>query len=131
MKKSDPFSIFKSCRTTFKEQEMERAYETTQKPMIKPFNTFRSLIYIALFFACLNLIFLILKYFEKGSKSKINYIFWAGSNILVALITKILMVLDEKFPQSHNKIGSTFLLLIFSIPIEVSLIIESPIIAFV
>ena len=131
MEKSDPFSIFKSYRTTFKEQEMERAYETTQKLMIKPFKTFKSLIYIVLFLAIINSIFLILKYLGKRSNSKINSIIWISAQLLIVLTTKILLILDLKYPQSHNKIGSIFLLIIFSIINEVSLIVNPPIIAFV
>ena len=130
MEKSDPFSIFKSCRTTFKNQEMERAYES-QRSMIKPFKIFNSFFYIALFFACMNSIVLLLKYLEIGGNSKINNIFWISAQLLCALIAKILMVLDKKYPQSHNKWGSIFLIIVFSLIIEVSLIVNSPIIVFI
>ena len=130
MEKSNPFSIFKSCRTTFKEQEMERAYET-QKSMIKPFQIIKFIFYITLFFACLNSILLILTYLGIGSTNKINFIFWISAQLFGALTIKILMILDEKYPQSHNTIGSIFLLIVFSIINEVSLIVNPPIIVVV
>ena len=130
MEKSNPFSIFKSYRTTFKEQEIEVAYET-QKSMIKPFQILKSFFYISLFFACLNSIFLILTYLGIGSTDKMKFIAWTSAQLFGALTIKILMILDEKYPQSHNTIGSIFLLIVFSICNEVSLIFNPPIIVVV
>ena len=128
MENGNPFKIFKSYRTTLRDEDIEMAY-MNKKYLIKPFNIFNAWFYSCLILLCINILRLILIYFKLLTYS--NEIYHLCVDVIMMMSGKALHVAGRKLPKSHNFIGCLGIIIGALYIIEAYLYVYPPIYVFI
>ena len=117
----NPFSIFKRYRVDFKDEEMEKAYQTKCLRMMKPFKILNVLFWLFVCWVIMEVILQILTAIGINDTITTSPWFLLGDSAM-AFLMKTLYLLENKWPKYHNIIGSISLLL-FAIAFEILILL--------
>ena len=126
----NPFDIFKSYRVNFKDQCMEKAYQT-QKTMIRPFNILKLMIYYLIILTSFTFLMMSLNYFGYFRQAGDSYTFWFFVNLGALILLLIANYLVNKYPDYHNLHGSLGILAITAYLLESHLQVDSHLVALI
>ena len=128
MENSNFYNIFKSHRTTLRDKDIEMAY-VNRKYLIKPFNIFNVWSYCFLLLSTINVIRLILIYFEVMELN--NEIYFLCVDAIMIVNGKLLYLAGKKLPKSHNIFGCLGIIIALLYIIEAYLVVADPIYVFI
>ena len=100
---TNPFIIFKSYSTAFKDSKIENSYNN-RKTMIKPFKIFIVMAYYLIAWIIISFLKLILIYF--GVRSYSYEIFWICRDLIMLFTSGSLHFIGNKVPHMHNYVGA-------------------------